>query len=55
MRLELIWNIADIANAFMAVPNIIALVGLAGVVVKFTDTYDRRLRVARKLHGKRFF
>lgn len=55
VKLELIWNIADIANAFMAVPNIIAIVGLAGVVVKFTNTYDRRLKVARRLHGKRFF
>lgn len=55
VKLELIWNIADIANAFMAFPNLIALIGLSGVVIQFTRTYDRRLRLARKLHDKRFF
>ena len=55
VKLELIWNIADITNAFMAVPNLVALIGLSGVVVQLTRVYDRRLRVARKLHNKRFF
>jgi AGCS family alanine or glycine:cation symporter len=55
IKLELIWNIADIANAFMAFPNLVALIGLSGVVIQFTKDYDRRLRFARKLHKKRFF
>ncbi len=37
--LRLIWNIADILNALMAVPNLIALVALSGVVVAETRAY----------------
>ena len=51
VKLELIWNLADIANAFMAVPNLIALLGLAGVVINLTNSYHRKLRIARRLHG----
>ena len=36
MELELVWNIADTLNGFMAIPNLIALLGLSGVVVKLT-------------------
>lgn len=53
VKLELIWNIADIANAFMALPNLIALLGLSGIVIKLTQSYNRKLRVARKLHNKK--
>lgn len=52
VKLELIWNLADIANAFMAVPNLIALIGLSGVVAQQSATYARRLRLARKIHSK---
>ncbi|MFQ5952085.1 MAG: alanine/glycine:cation symporter family protein [Candidatus Omnitrophota bacterium] len=54
-KLELIWNIADIANAFMAIPNLIGLLGLSGVVVALTASYNRRLRIARSLHKKKWF
>lgn len=37
--LSLVWNCADIVNAFMAAPNIIALVFLSGVIVKETRKY----------------
>ena len=36
LKLELVWNIADTVNGFMAVPNLIALLGLSGVVIKLT-------------------
>ena len=36
LKLELAWNIADTLNGFMAVPNLIALLGLSGVVIKLT-------------------
>lgn len=49
-RLEMLWNIADIANAFMAVPNLVALIGLSGVIVKLTRSYDRKLKFARRFH-----
>ena len=39
LKLELVWNIADTLNGFMAVPNLIALLGLSGVVVKLTKDY----------------
>ncbi len=37
--LQLVWNFADITNIFMAVPNLISLVLLAGVVKKLSDDY----------------
>ena len=37
--LQLVWNFADIANIFMAAPNLISLVLLAGVVKKLSDDY----------------
>ena len=35
-QLELVWQIADTLNALMAIPNLIALLLLAPVVVKLT-------------------
>lgn len=37
--LDLIWNIADIMNALMTIPNIISLLLLVGVVSKITKKY----------------
>ena len=39
MDLGLAWDIADTLNGLMAIPNLIALVGLSGVVVKLTKDY----------------
>ncbi len=39
LPLSLVWNLADIANVFMAVPNLISLVLLAGLVSKMGDNY----------------
>lgn len=39
LELELVWNIADTLNGFMAIPNLIALLGLSGVVIKLTKNY----------------
>ena len=39
LKLETIWVIADIVNGLMAFPNLIALVGLSGVVVAETKHY----------------
>lgn len=36
LELELVWDIADMLNGFMAIPNLIALLGLSGVVIKLT-------------------
>ena len=37
--LAVVWTFSDIANGLMAVPNLIALLGLSGVVVKETQEY----------------
>ena len=39
LELELVWNIADTLNGFMAIPNLVALLGLSGVVVKLTKDH----------------
>ena len=39
LKLDLVWNIADTLNGFMAVPNLIALLGLSGVVIKLTKEH----------------
>ncbi len=44
LELELAWNIADTLNGFMAIPNLVALLGLSGVVVKLTRNYFDRGR-----------
>ena len=38
----LFWNLADILNGLMAVPNLIGLLGLSGIVVAETRRYLRR-------------
>lgn len=37
--IAVVWTFSDIANVLMAVPNLIALLGLSGVVVKETREY----------------
>lgn len=39
MTVEAVWNIADIFNALMALPNLIALIALSGVVARETRSY----------------
>jgi AGCS family alanine or glycine:cation symporter len=38
-KLELVWGFADVMNGLMAVPNLIGLIGLAGIVVSETAKY----------------
>ncbi len=39
LKLELVWDIADTLNGFMAIPNLIALLALSGVVAKLTKNH----------------
>ena len=39
LKLDLVWNIAEMLNGFMALPNLIALLGLSGVVIKLTKNH----------------
>ncbi len=40
--LTMIWNIADTLNGLMAVPNLVALLALSGVVIKLTKEFFAR-------------
>ena len=44
MTVAAVWNIADIFNALMAFPNLIALLALSGVVVRESKDYFQRLK-----------
>lgn len=43
LKLETIWTLADIVNGLMAIPNLIALLLLSGVIVAETKAYYRYL------------
>lgn len=49
-QLDLVWNIADTFNGAMAIPNLIALLALSGVVV--SETKDFQKIRAREKAGK---
>lgn len=43
IELKLVWNIAGIFNGLMAFPNLVALIGLSGVLARMVRDYDDRL------------
>ena len=48
LKLEEIWVLADIVNGLMAIPNLIALLALTGVVVAETKKYQQHLQEQKK-------
>ncbi len=48
LPLNLVWTVADITNGLMAFPNLVALIGLSGVVVVETKKYQDHLKAAKK-------
>ncbi|MGI5899380.1 MAG: alanine/glycine:cation symporter family protein [Christensenellales bacterium] len=42
LEMELVWDISDTLNGLMAIPNLIALLLMAKMVMKITDNYSRR-------------
>lgn len=42
MTIQAVWNIADIFNGLMAIPNLIALIVLSGVIIRETREYFRK-------------
>jgi len=38
-RLDLVWTFADVMNGLMALPNLVGLLALSGVVVRETRSY----------------
>jgi AGCS family alanine or glycine:cation symporter len=47
MNLSIVWNIADCMNALMAIPNLISLIALSGIIVHETRKYLWRERLDR--------
>ena len=47
LQLEAVWLIADIVNGLMALPNLIAIVALSGVVVAETKAYFEHLQESK--------
>ena len=43
-ELKDVWTFADIANGLMAIPNLIALIALSGIVVRETRTYLEKMK-----------
>ena len=39
LNLQIVWDIADTLNGLMAIPNLVALLGLSGVVIKLTKDH----------------
>ncbi|WP_201328460.1 alanine/glycine:cation symporter family protein [Thermotomaculum hydrothermale] len=39
LKIDVVWTLADIFNGLMAIPNLIGLLGLSGVIVKVTSDY----------------
>lgn len=47
-NLRLVWDIADVMNGLMAIPNLIGLLALSGVVVAETKIFSKIAREERK-------
>lgn len=50
LELDLIWKIADIVNGLMAIPNLIALLFLSGVVYVETNRYLEHLKEEKRIN-----
>lgn len=49
LKMEVAWYLADIMNGLMAIPNLIALVALSGVIVAETKTFLALVEKERKM------
>ena len=45
INLALVWNIADCMNALMAIPNLLSLIFLSGIIIHETRKYLWRNRL----------
>jgi AGCS family alanine or glycine:cation symporter len=54
LSLPLVWNMSDIANGLMAFPNLVALIGLSGLVAKLLRDYENR-RPSMTPYGRQRF
>ncbi|MBP3249031.1 MAG: sodium:alanine symporter family protein [Ruminococcus sp.] len=47
LTVEAVWNLADIFNGLMAIPNVVALIALSGVITSETKDYLARLKAGK--------
>ena len=50
MTVSAVWTIADIFNGLMALPNLIALLALSGVISKDTRRYVAKYSRAKRIN-----
>ncbi len=50
IELDLVWNLADCMNALMAIPNLLSLLLLSGILVHETRKYLWRSRLDREMN-----
>ena len=43
MKVDIVWELADTFNGLMVIPNLIALLGLASLVVRTTNAYEKEM------------
>jgi len=48
VSLEIVWSFGDVANGLMAIPNLIALIFLAGMVKTMTTEYTSKPQLTYK-------
>lgn len=46
--LKIAWNFSDIANALMAIPNLICLLAMSGVIAKELDRYQEVIKAEKR-------
>lgn len=47
MTLDIVWNFSDVANALMAIPNLICLLALSGVIAKEVNDFQPILKAEK--------
>lgn len=47
VALDIVWSFSDIANALMAIPNLICLLVLSGVLAKDTKEYVKKSKLMK--------
>lgn len=52
LKMEMVWNVADIMNGLMAIPNLIALLSLSGVIMAETKSFIQLIKQEKELDGK---
>lgn len=50
LKVDLVWNMSDMFNGLMVIPNLIGLLALSGLVVKITKDYDKESHLQEHRH-----